>query len=80
MKAIADLKRGIWQAALTFICALFVAAISPYAKADPILLKDYGSFYVGGRTVTSAALTGSPAGLAGMPNQGDITVDQMYVR
>lgn len=80
MKAIAGVKCSLWNTALTLMCVLFAAVISPYAKADPILLKDYGSFYVGGRTVTSAALTGSPAGLAGMPNQGDITVDQMYVR
>lgn len=80
MKAINHWIRDIRNTMSVFISALLIVIPGAYAKADPIVLKDHGSFYVGGRTVTSAAVTGSAAGLAGSSNQGDITVDQMYVR
>jgi hypothetical protein len=58
---------------------LFAAA--GVALADSLLLKEQGSFFVGGRTVFTDALTGSTAGFLGTRiNTGNITVDQMYVQ
>src|SRR6202790_3698837 len=49
--------------------------------ADSLLLKEQGSFFVGGRTVFTDALTGSTTGFLGTGiNTGNITVDQMYVQ
>src|ERR1700730_3096174 len=49
--------------------------------ADSLLLKEQGSFFVGGRTVYTDALTGSTTGFLGTGiNTGNITVDQMYVQ
>ncbi len=49
--------------------------------ADSLLLKEQGSFFVGGRTIYTDALTGSPSGFLGTGiNDGHITVDQMYVQ
>ncbi len=51
------------------------------ATADSLLLKEQGSFFVGGRTVFTDALTGSTTGFLGTGiNTGNITVDQMYVQ
>jgi pimeloyl-ACP methyl ester carboxylesterase len=51
------------------------------AMADSLLLKEQGSFFVGGRTVYTDALTGSTTGFLGTGiNTGNITVDQMYVQ
>jgi pimeloyl-ACP methyl ester carboxylesterase len=55
------------------------------AAADPIVLRDLGSFYVGGRTVT---LSGEPAREVSLPggqvqrvdHNGTYTVEQMYVQ
>jgi hypothetical protein len=44
----------------------------------PLVIKAQGSFFIDGRTVHSDALSGTP--FPGFPNEGDITVDQMYVR
>src|SRR6266540_3612098 len=52
----------------------------PKAPKGPLVLKAQGSFYVGGRTVQTDALTGDPTGGLFPPNQGSITVDQMYVQ
>jgi hypothetical protein len=58
---------------------LFVAAGA--AMADSLLLKEQGSFFVGGHTVFTDALTGSTTGFLGTGiNTGNITVDQMYVQ
>jgi len=58
---------------------LFAAA--GVAMADSLLLKEQGSFFVGGRTIFTNALTGSTTGFLGTGiNTGNITVDQMYVQ
>jgi hypothetical protein len=58
---------------------LFAAA--GVAMADSLLLKEQGSFFVGGRTIFTDALTGSTTGFLGTGiNTGNITVDQMYVQ
>jgi hypothetical protein len=58
---------------------LFAAA--GVTLADSLLLKEQGSFFVGGRTVYTDALTGSTTGFLGTGiNTGNITVDQMYVQ
>src|ERR1700674_5136166 len=58
---------------------LFAAA--GVTTADSLLLKEQGSFFVGGRTIFTDALTGSTTGFLGTGiNTGNITVDQMYVQ
>lgn len=52
----------------------------PKALKGPLVLEAQGSFFVGGRTVLTNALTGDPTGGLFPPNQGSITVDQMYVQ
>jgi pimeloyl-ACP methyl ester carboxylesterase len=65
---------------LVAFSALTLAAAS-VALADSLLLKEQGSFFVGGRTVFTDALTGSATGFLGTgENSGNITVDQMYVQ
>ena len=60
--------------------ALFLATAG-VATADSLLLKEQGSFFVGGRTVFTETLTGSTTGFLGTGiNTGNITVDQMYVQ
>ena len=62
------------------VTALFSAAAG-VTMADSLLLKEQGSFFVGGRTVFTDALTGSTTGFLGTGiNTGNITVDQMYVQ
>jgi hypothetical protein len=58
---------------------LFAAAGA--TMADSLLLKEQGSFFVGGRSIFTDALTGSTTGFLGSGiNTGNITVDQMYVQ
>jgi hypothetical protein len=65
---------------LAAISALFLAAAG-VTMADSLLLKEQGSFFVGGRSVFTDALTGSTTGFLGTGiNTGNITVDQMYVQ
>ena len=65
---------------LAVISALFLAAAG-VAMADSLLLKEQGSFFVGGRTIYTDALTGSTTGFLGTGlNSGNITVEQMYVQ
>ena len=65
---------------LAAISALILAAAG-VTMADSLLLKDQGSFFVGGRTIFTDALTGSTTGFLGTGiNTGNITVDQMYVQ
>ena len=71
--------------ARTYILLVAVTVL-PFAAAgvtmaDSLLLKEQGSFFVGGRTVYTDALTGSTTGFLGTGiNTGNITVDQMYVQ
>jgi hypothetical protein len=48
----------------------------------PLVLKDQGSFFVGGVLEQTDAASGNPAGPAGFgyPNSDGIKVDQMYVQ
>jgi pimeloyl-ACP methyl ester carboxylesterase len=47
----------------------------------PLVLASQGSFFVGGRTVHSDANRGVSGGAqTGVSNEGDVTVDQMYVQ
>ena len=65
---------------LAAISALFLAAAG-VAMADSLLLKEQGSFFVGGRTIFTDALTGTTNGFLGTGvNSGQITVEQMYVQ
>jgi pimeloyl-ACP methyl ester carboxylesterase len=65
---------------LAAISVLLLAAAG-VTMADSLLLKEQGSFFVGGRTVFTDALTGSTTGFLGTGiNTGNITVDQMYVQ
>jgi pimeloyl-ACP methyl ester carboxylesterase len=67
----------VWIAAIS---ALLLAAAG-VTMADSLLLKEQGSFFVGGRTIFTDALTGSTTGFLGSGiNTGNITVDQMYVQ
>jgi hypothetical protein len=62
------------------VAALILAAAS-IATADSLVLKEQGSFFVGGHTIFTDALTGSTSGFLGTGiNSGNITVDQMYVQ
>ncbi len=58
---------------------LFAAAV--VTMADSLLIKEQGSFFIGGHTIFTDALTGSTSGFLGSGiNTGSITVDQMYVQ
>jgi pimeloyl-ACP methyl ester carboxylesterase len=66
---------------LVQLAALSVLQAAGTAVADDLILKAQGSFFVGGRTVFTDALTGTPAGFLNLgTNTGNIAVDQMYVR
>ena len=67
---------------LLLACAAAVSlAAAGVTTADSLLLKEQGSFFVGGRTIYTDALTGSASGfLSTGVNAGHITVDQMYVQ
>jgi pimeloyl-ACP methyl ester carboxylesterase len=61
--------------------AVLTLAAAGVALADSLLLKEQGSFFVGGRTIHTDALTGTSTGFLGTGlNAGSITVDQMYVQ
>jgi pimeloyl-ACP methyl ester carboxylesterase len=65
---------------LAAISALLLLAAG-VTMADSLLLKEQGSFFVGGHTIFTDALTGSTTGFLGSGiNAGNITVDQMYVQ
>jgi hypothetical protein len=58
-----------------------VATAADQAKSQsPLVIKEQGSFFVGGRTIFTTALTGDPTGGLFPPNEGSVTVDQMYVQ
>ncbi|HYT04758.1 MAG TPA: hypothetical protein VEM13_07735 [Gemmatimonadales bacterium] len=78
---------AFWAAALALALLPAVAAAQAIndlqRKQKPPTLSDAGSFYVGGRDVTTDASTtgtvnGVPVLTAGSP--GDLTVDQLYVQ
>ncbi len=61
------------------IMLLLAAAVA--TMADSLILKEQGSFFVGGHSIFTDALTGSTTGFLGTGiNTGNITVDQMYVQ
>jgi len=63
------------------VLAFAILSAAGIAIADSLVLKSQGSFFVGGRTISTDALTGSPNGfLNSEVNKGSITVDQMYVQ
>jgi len=63
------------------VVTVLLFAAAGVVMADSLLLKEQGSFFVGGRTVFTDALTGSTTGFLGTGiNTGNITVDQMYVQ
>src|SRR5258706_3689315 len=47
---------------------------------EPLVLKQQGSFFVGGRQMFSDAAGWDLIGLLGQFSSGDVTVDQMYVQ
>ncbi|MBZ5662828.1 MAG: hypothetical protein LAO08_20705 [Acidobacteriia bacterium] len=66
-----------------FLVCLFALSMAAagVTTADSLLLKEQGSFFVGGRTIYTDALTGNPDGFLGTGvNNGHITVEQMYVQ
>jgi len=65
---------------LAAISALLLAATA-VTMAQSLVLKEQGSFFVGGHSVYTSALTGATTGFLGTGiNTGNITVDQMYVQ
>ena len=72
------MKAGIWKWAPIWALAI---AIRGYAgdTAKPLVVASQGSFFVGGETKTSKALSGSTTG-PGAGVEGDVTINQMYVQ
>lgn len=69
------------QFGLLACLAVLSLAAAGVTTADSLLLKEQGSFFVGGRTIYTDALTGNKDGFLGRGvNNGHITVDQMYVQ
>lgn len=57
-----------------------MVSVTAAVLAESLILKSQGSFFVGGRTIFTDALTGNPLGFLDLGNNaGNITVDQMYV-
>ena len=79
MKGTDRIKRSLRR--LFLPVSLFALAAAGVTAADSLLIKEQGSFFVGGRTIYTDALTGNPTGFLGTgTNDGHITVDQMYVQ
>src|ERR1700719_4792954 len=73
-------KRARQYVAAT-VLAVAILSAAGVAIADSLVLKSQGSFFVGGRTISTDALTGTSTGfLNTATNTGSITVDQMYGR
>ncbi len=67
--------------ASTTVIAVVLFFAAGVAIADSLILKSQGSFFVGGRTISTDALTGTSSGFLNTEtNTGSITVDQMYVQ
>ncbi len=77
-------RRFVSPARRSIFLALLSALILTAAcvtVADSLLIKEQGSFFIGGRTIFTDALTGATSGFLGSGvNSGSITVDQMYVQ
>ncbi len=76
------MRHGVSLAAALTVAlgtAVNAAAQAGRSKA-PLVLREQGSFFVGGRTIHTDAVSGTPGGLLGTGNGGSITVDQMYVQ
>ena len=77
-----ELRRRITTAAVG-ICVggLAVAGAAMAVNlTGPLVLKDQGSFFVGGVLEQTNAMTGTPGGVLGYSNTDGIKVDQMYVQ
>jgi hypothetical protein len=74
-------SRGFGSLLLAIVWSF--ATVGGWVQAQeegPLVLKAQGSFFVGGHTIHTDAVTGTPGGLVGTGNGGSITVDQMYVQ
>jgi len=70
-------------AAAALLCAAGAAAQTlgdVRRPSEPLVLKQQGSFFVGGRQMSSDATGWDLIGLLGQFSSGDVTVDQMYVQ
>jgi pimeloyl-ACP methyl ester carboxylesterase len=77
-RRLSRMVRGHVSVVLTLAFVLCAAGV---ALADSLLIKEQGSFFVGGRTIFTDTLTGMVDGFPGTNiNSGHITVDQMYVQ
>lgn len=79
------MSRGKWfttAGALMAICLGAQGAWAQGAVTGPLVLKDSGSFFVGGELKQTDAVSGNPAGPGGFgySNTDTITVNQMYVQ
>ena len=81
MKNAGQFAKAVRRYVLLGALAAVTLATAGMTKADRLALKDQGSFFVGGRSIFTDALTGTPTGFLGFGiNTGSITVDQMYVQ
>ena len=72
------MRNGIACAAIVLLAGLAQTPVHGKSTlGGPLVLADQGSFFVGGRTVTSQ-YPGSPA--EGFLSPGEFTIDQMYVQ
>jgi hypothetical protein len=80
MVPIAMLSAAIGASALlcTMAGAQSLGDVRP--SPEPLVLKQQGSFFVGGRQMFSDAAGWDLIGLLGQFSSGDVTVDQMYVQ
>ena len=69
-------------AACALVCSIATAqSLNDVRRpAEPLVLKEQGSFFVGGRQMFSDAAGWDLIGLLGQFSSGDVTVDQMYVQ
>jgi pimeloyl-ACP methyl ester carboxylesterase len=81
MKASGRSSKMVRRHFLTASIASLILAGTGVALADSLVIKEQGSFFVGGRTIFTDTLTGMISGFPGTDiNSGHITVDQMYVQ
>jgi len=76
------MRHGVsFAAVLTVALGTAVSAAAQAGRSQaPLVIREQGSFFVGGRTIHTVAVSGTPGGLLGTGNEGSITVDQMYVQ
>ena len=73
--------RTVWKYFIAAVSTVILFSAVGIAIADSLVLKSQGSFFVGGRTISTDTLTGYPNGFPSLEiNTGSITVDQMYVQ